>query len=214
MSEAKRGINNPFYGKHLSEEHKLNLSKAKSGERHYLYGKHPSEESKAKMSEVKRGTKNPFYGKCHSEETKQKLREINIGKHHSEEVKQSFSETRQGKNNGNWKGGITKQSGYHYLMTNKRRVLIKQTTGSFTSEEWEHLKAEYNYTCPLCGLKEPEIILTIDHIVPLSRKGSNFIENIQPLCRSCNSKKHTKIFKAINRVMKIDRIQSHSERVG
>jgi len=214
MSEAKKGANNPFYGQHLSKEHKLKLSKAKSGERHYLYGKHPSKEAKAKMSEVKRGVNNSFYGKYHSEETKQKLREINIGKHHSEEVKQRFSAMRQGKDNGNWKGGITKQSGYHYLMMNKRRALIKQATGSFTLEEWEHLKAEYNYTCPLCGLKEPEIKVTIDHIIPLSRKGPNSIENIQPLCRSCNSKKHTEIFKAINRVREINGVQSHGEWVG
>jgi len=56
-------------------------------------------------------------------------------------------------------------------------------------EEWKELKKKYNYTCLMCGKKEPEIKLSIDHIIPVSEGGTNWIENIQPLCRSCNSKK-------------------------
>jgi 5-methylcytosine-specific restriction endonuclease McrA len=41
-------------------------------------------------------------------------------------------------------------------------------------------------------LQEPGIVLTRDHVVPLKHGGLNTIENIQPLCGSCNSRKHLK----------------------
>jgi 5-methylcytosine-specific restriction endonuclease McrA len=73
-----------------------------------------------------------------------------------------------------------------------RRERIKVYGGSHSIGEWETLKAQYNWTCPGCGKYEPEIKLTRDHIVAISKGGSDNIENIQPLCVSCNSKKSTR----------------------
>src|SRR5580765_799511 len=58
--------------------------------------------------------------------------------------------------------------------------------GSFTEQEWLDLIARYKYRCLRCKNKVP---LTIDHVVPLSKGGSNYISNIQPLCSGCNSYK-------------------------
>lgn len=73
-----------------------------------------------------------------------------------------------------------------------RNARIKNNGGSFTAEEWGTLKEFYNYTCLRCGRAEPEIQLTPDHVLPVAKDGSNNIDNIQPLCLSCNSSKGTK----------------------
>lgn len=77
----------------------------------------------------------------------------------------------------------------------RRRPKINADEGDFTSEQWRLLCVKYNYTCLCCHTKAedtPEGTMTIDHVIPLSKGGSNHISNIQPLCRSCNSKKHRK----------------------
>ena len=42
--------------------------------------------------------------------------------------------------------------------------------------------------CLCCGSEKD---ITIDHIVPVFKDGENSIDNLQPLCRSCNSRKST-----------------------
>lgn len=69
----------------------------------------------------------------------------------------------------------------------RRADRIKQNGGAFTPEQWETLKAQYDYTCLRCGRREPEIKLCADHVKPVARGGASRISNIQPLCCKCNS---------------------------
>ena len=74
---------------------------------------------------------------------------------------------------------------------NARRAK-KMAGGKVTDKEWQDLKAYYGFKCLRCCRTEPEIRLTQDHVIPISKWGPNTIDNIQPLCRSCNSSKKGK----------------------
>lgn len=111
---------------------------------------------------------------------------------YSEEFIQKLRKRFSGKNSSLWKGGITKPHSYYKRI---RNGTLSKNGGSHTLGEWQNLKAQYNFTCPCCHKSEPEIKLTEDHIIPISKGGSDNIENIQPLCQNCNSRKYTKIIK-------------------
>lgn len=74
----------------------------------------------------------------------------------------------------------------------RRRARIRSAGPSFTAAQWAELKHQYNYTCLCCKRREPEIKLVPDHVIPLGPPGTGRIENIQPLCETCNKRKATK----------------------
>lgn len=77
-----------------------------------------------------------------------------------------------------------------------RRAKEKGCSGKHTAEEWIALRDSTGGVCPRCQIYVGVKNMTRDHIIPLSRGGSNYIDNIQPLCgikaNSCNSHKWAK----------------------
>lgn len=66
----------------------------------------------------------------------------------------------------------------------------RRAEGSFSPEEWQVKLRAFGGGCAICDSTEH---IEIDHIVPISRGGTNTIDNVQPLCRHCNASKGAKI---------------------
>ncbi len=73
----------------------------------------------------------------------------------------------------------------------KRRATQRNAPGNgFTIDQFYEVCAEYEDHCLRCLQKKDREKLSADHVIPLARGGAHDIENIQPLCRRCNSRKH------------------------
>lgn len=74
-------------------------------------------------------------------------------------------------------------------LSKRRQAKKAGAVGNYSLEEWHKICERFNHKCVCCKKKK---ILTRDHIIPVSKGGSDYISNIQPLCLSCNSKKSSK----------------------
>ncbi len=141
-----------------------------------------------------------------SKEETERIRKMNLGRKRSEETKRKLSESHKGKigeKSSNWKGGIDStyrrrnldKYRFYQLRRNSRK---SNNGGTHTQSQWEELKRKWNYMCLCCKKSEPEITLSEDHIVPISKGGNDDISNIQPLCRHCNYSKCANTINYIN----------------
>jgi len=74
-----------------------------------------------------------------------------------------------------------------------RRAREAEAAGSYTEGEFRARCAEFRNPCFYCGRAADEAgSLTADYFIPLYKGGTDFIWNILPACRSCNSRKGNK----------------------
>ncbi len=87
-----------------------------------------------------------------------------------------------------------------------RSVVIKREKrevqrAMMTPELREAIIRRDNWTCRMCGnsvFKEPNLLLEVDHIIPLSKGGKTEPNNLQTLCWRCNRAKSDKIMATPN----------------
>lgn len=95
-----------------------------------------------------------------------------------------------------------------FLHKAKSRTRLK-VKGFHTFEEWQELVVRNNSLCFYCGvlttIEDGPTKLTRDHVIPLSRGGTDDISNIVPSCKSCNSSKGDKTLEEWERVTVIER---------
>ena len=71
----------------------------------------------------------------------------------------------------------------------------KTQRSAMTNDLREAIKLRDNYTCQICGnsvYEEPNLLLEVDHIIPVSKGGETKAENLQTLCWRCNRNKGDK----------------------
>lgn len=85
-----------------------------------------------------------------------------------------------------WRAGNRDSS--RALDANKRAKRRAKKAGSVgvTAKQWRDIKEKCGHRCVYCGQRT---ILTMDHVIPLSKGGLHEPANILPACRACNSRK-------------------------
>lgn len=75
--------------------------------------------------------------------------------------------------------------------TQVRRARKMGAAGSHTLADLKARFEVHGNRCVYCGSSEN---LTADHMIPLSRGGSDWPANIVPACLRCNQSKHTRTY--------------------
>lgn len=73
------------------------------------------------------------------------------------------------------------------------RLRMARAKGRHTAEQWKALVKKFEGRCVRCGVL-PSESMQKDHITPIYQGGSDGIDNLQPLCRGCNSAKGPESF--------------------
>jgi len=73
-----------------------------------------------------------------------------------------------------------------------KRTRYRTTVNSLTAEQWRSILLVQDNSCGICGVSFVTTRPERDHILPISRGGGLTKNNVQALCRSCNSSKGDK----------------------
>ena len=75
------------------------------------------------------------------------------------------------------------------LQDQRRRARKANAAGHCTREQLRARFEYYGNRCVYCGSEEN---LQVEHLIPISKGGSNWPANLAPACESCNKSKHAR----------------------
>lgn len=78
-------------------------------------------------------------------------------------------------------------------ISNGRRALMRNAEGSFTSDDVHRMFVSQTGLCTGCYADLIKTTYHVDHIMPLSKGGSNWPDNLQLLCPTCNREKSARL---------------------
>ena len=77
----------------------------------------------------------------------------------------------------------------HRIYAARRRALKAAAVGTFSKEQWASRCDVFGWRCAYCHTSVTAATVQIDHIIPLSRGGTNWPSNLAPSCEYCNKSK-------------------------
>jgi len=77
-------------------------------------------------------------------------------------------------------------------LKHRREARKRKLPHTLTSLQWENIKLNFGNTCAYCGESKK---LTIEHFIPLSKMGELTVDNVLPICLSCNCSRGNRDFK-------------------
>ena len=80
---------------------------------------------------------------------------------------------------------------FQYCLQSSKNRKRRKTISNY-KKVFKDLLQKYKFTCVHCNENE-EKKLTIDHIHPVSKGGSDDFDNLQILCKPCNSRKGNRV---------------------
>lgn len=168
----------------IAERSRRYLSENK--EKIYSKNRQYQKENRKKVSQIGREWRLANIDHCRSKERKRraeslkKVREYEKDWHRRNPTKDREYKLR-------W---LEKNPGADLAWRANRRARCKNSEGSHTKEDIQDIIRLQKNRCAICRVKMKSPCM--DHIIPLSRGGTNFRTNLQAVCRPCNSMKHAK----------------------
>lgn len=79
-------------------------------------------------------------------------------------------------------------------LCSRRRARLVKASGHHSLDQWMARVEFFGWRCVYCCELLTSETLSKDHMIPLSRGGSDWASNLAPACGSCNSRKYNRTF--------------------